>query len=436
MTFQVESTTKSMMQMLHDLTPLNRAVCARGYDEAVRYLGNVLPFKVLSYPSSLKHNGWVIPPSWDVLEARILRDGKIIYDGAAHPVGVIGLSSEFNGRVSLQELQKHLHYDHRNPDSIPFYYRQFFRSWQRDWGFCVPKRLFDQLTPGEYEVLIRTEETPGELKVLEYVHRGTSPYLILLGGNLDHAGVANDGLAGCVVAIEVMRRLAGRKTRLSYSAVLSPGIIGPEFYLAGMEQSERRQILGGYFLEMLGSNTPLAVQDSRNPLATVAHALKASLDGLGIAYRTGAFETIIVNDEYIFENYRIPMVSFSRFPYPQYHSSFDSVEIMSEERLEEAVSALMAAIEVIESSPIVTKRFSGNICLSNPQYDLYMDYGQIALGDTLSEYKRKMRHLMDFIPSLEGPISVRAIADHMGLPESDVLGYLQRWADKGLVDIS
>lgn len=424
-----------MMQMLRDLTPLSRAVCSRGYDEAVKYLMQELPFQLISVPSTTEHNGWVIPPSWDVVEATISRCGEIVYDGTAHSLGVIALSSEFRGTVSLEELLKHLHYDHRDPESIPFHYRQLFRSWNRDWGFCLPKRVYDQLTPGNYDVLIRTVEGPGEIKILQYVHRGTSRYTVVLGGNLDHAGVANDGLAGCVVGCEVMRRLAGRQTRLSYSLVLSPGIIGSELYLAGLEEKARKDILEGIFLEMLGSNTQLAVQDSRNPFATAAHALKASLEKLGLPYRTGPFESIIVNDEYIWENYGIPMVSFSRFPYPQYHSSKDSMEIISENKLEEAVSAVMGAVDILESSPVVTKRFSGNVCLSNPQFDLYVDYGQVALGDELSDYKRKMRHLMDFIPSLESPMSVRAVSDHLGLPEPDVLAYLQRWAEKGLVEL-
>ena len=112
------------------------------------------------------------------------------------------------------------------------------------------------------------------------------------------------------------------------------------------------------------------------------------------------------------------------------------MDIIQEDRLEEAVSALMGAVDILESSPIVNKRFSGNVCLSNPKFDLYVDYGQVALGDTLSEQKRKMRHLMDFIPALDRPMSVRAISDHIGLPEPDVLAYLQRWADKGLVDLA
>ena len=426
---------KTMMQILRDLTPLNRAVCSLGYDQAVDYLRDVLPFRVISVPNSSEHNGWVVPPSWDVEEARILKDGRTVYDGAAHSLGVIGLSKSFSGTVSLEELRRHLYYDHRDENSIPFHYRQQFRSWDRDWGFCMPKRIFDQLTPGDYEVVIRTTEASGAVKILEYKHQGSLDFTIVLGGNLDHAGTANDGLAGCVVGIEVMRRLRDRKTRFTYSLVLSPGIIGSELYLAGLNPSERSQILEGIFLEMLGSSTQLAVQDSRKSMVSVQHALKASLDELGLNYRTGPFDSIIVNDEYVWENYGVPMLSFSRFPYPEYHSSRDSVEIIKESSLNDAVEALIGTVDRLEESPLIIKKFQGNVCLSNPRYDLYVDYGQIALGDKLSDKRRRMRRLMDFVPALDRPISVKAVADYVGLPETDTLEYLQRWAAKELVDL-
>ena len=424
-----------MMGILRDLTPLNRAVCSLGYDQAVAYLCEILPFRVISVPDSVQHNGWVIPPSWDVEEARIIKDGQTIYDGTAHPLGVIALSSDFSGTVDLDELRTHLYCDHRDADSIPFHYRQQFRSWKRDWGFCLPKRIFDELIPGSYEVVIRTVEAPGEMKILEYKHQGLLDDTIVLGGNLDHAGVANDGLAGCVVGLEVLRRLRGRSTKFTYSLVLSPGIIGSEHYLAGLSSAERGRILEGVFLEMLGSTTALAVQESRRSMVSLSHALKGGLNQLGIAYRTGPFESIIVNDEYVWENYGIPMLSFSRYPYPEYHSSRDSMEIIKEESLNEAVDALIAAVDRMESSPVVVKKFEGNICLSNPQYDLYVDYGQVALGDSLNDQRRRMRHLMDFVPALDRPVSVEAIADHIGVLESEALEYLKRWSAKGLIDL-
>jgi aminopeptidase-like protein len=273
------------------------------------------------------------------------------------------------------------------------------------------------------------------MKILEYQHPGALDFTIVLGGNLDHAGVANDGLAGCVVGLEVMRRLRDRETKFTYSLVLSPGIIGSELYLAGLSHSERGRILEGIFLEMLGSVTPLAVQESRRSMVSTLYALRASLDRLGLPYRTGGFESIIVNDEYVWENYGIPMLSFSRFPYPEYHSSRDNMEIIKETSLNEAVDALMGTVDRLEASPMLVKKFHGNICLSNPQYDLYVDYGQIALGDSLSDLQRRMRCLMDFVPALDRPVSVRAIADHVGVPEVETFEYLRRWADKGLIDL-
>ena len=426
---------KTMMQILRELTPLNRAVCSRGYDEAVEYLCEVLPFQVISVPSSFEHNGWVIPPSWDVEEAKIMKNGRVIYDGTAHPLGVIALSASFSGMVSLEELQPHLHFDHRNDDWIPFHYRQQFRSWNRDWGFCLPKRIFDRLAPGDYEVELRTIEAPGFLKILQYKHQGSLPLVIALGANLDHAGVANDGLSGCVVGLEVMRRMRGRKTKFSYSLVLSPGIMGSELFLAGLSQSERAVILEGIFLEMLGTDTPLAVQEPRRTMVNSLFALKSSLERLRLPYRTGPFESIIINDEYVWENYGIPMLSFSRFPYPEYHSSSDSANFILESSLEEAVDALIGTVDWLEASPLVHKKFEGNICLSNPQYDLYVDYGQVAMGDASTEERRRRRCLMDFIPALDRPVCVRAVAEHVGLPEQDALEYLQRWRAKGLIDL-
>ena len=95
----------------------------------------------------------------------------------------------------------------------------------------------------------------------------------------------------------------------------------------------------------------------------------------------------------------------------------------------------MRAIDRFEASPLVIKKFEGNICLSNPKYDLYVDYGQVALGDRLSDTQRRMRCLMDYLPALDRPTSVKSIADHVKLPEELTLEYLQRWAEKGLIEL-
>ncbi len=130
------------------------------------------------------------------------------------------------------------------------------------------------------------------------------------------------------------------------------------------------------------------------------------------------------------------MASLSRFPYPEYHTDRDDLGLMSEARLTEAVDVLEAAVERLEATPLVTKRFEGNVCLSNPRYDLYVDPGQVAFGDAPDETRRRMRLLMDTIPTLTRPTSLGQLADTVGLPVDVVSAYLHRWHDKGLVDLA
>ncbi len=423
------------MKMLEDLTPLNRVICSSDYDKTIDYLQGILPFKVIEYSSRSEHNGWVIPPKWEVKEAKLIKDGKTIYDGRWHPLAVIALSASFCGKVGLDELKRHLYYDHRYEDSLTFHFRQQFRSWNRDWGFCVPKTFYDSLTEGEYEVIIESVESEGVLKMLEYTHRGTLNECIAICANLDHPGVANDGLSGVVVGIELMRRLSGKTTKYTYKLVLAQGIIGSEYYLGKGNIEERDKILECICLWMLGSRTGLALQESRGACSNIEHAIARTMDDRGISFRRGEFQSIIINDEYIWEAYGIPTCSLSRVPYPEYHSSKDNISIISDECLEEAVSVLEGAVELLELTALVYKKFEGNICLSNPRYDLYIDPGQVSFGDHPSDQRKKLRLLMDLIPTLLRPVSTSRLADIVGLDQQVVSEYLNKWAEKGLLEI-
>jgi aminopeptidase-like protein len=426
----------AMMNVLRDLTPLNRVVCSTDFDRTVDYVSRLLPCEVYEYSALGKeHNGWVVPPKWDVLEAVITRGGELIYDGRWHPLGVIALSAPFEGDVSVDELKAHLHYDHRYDDSLTFHFRQLFRSWDREWGFCVPKTLYDSLKDGAYHVRIVTREEPGVLKAAVATHAGALQHTIAFCANLDHPGVSNDGLAGVVVGIEALKRLQGTRTTLSYSLVLAPGIIGTEYYLGSLPAAERARITECLCLWMLGSNTELALQHSRGGETNIEEALAWSMDHRQIQHRDGDFETIIINDEYLWEAHGIPTCSLSRFPYPEYHSSRDDVSIMSDERLEEAVTVVLDAIERIEATPLVEKRFSGTICLSNPRYGLYVDPGQVSFGERVQDEQRHLRLLQDYVPSLTTPVTVRSLASRFRLPEATVIGFLRKWEDKGLVTL-
>ncbi|MBB3140059.1 DUF4910 domain-containing protein [Halomonas organivorans] len=427
---------KTMMELLADLTPLNRVICSSDYDYTIEYLKDVLPFQEVNYSAEDNYNGWIIPPKWDVKEASIHRDGELIYDGRWHPMAVMALSAPFRGRVSREELREHLHFDHRYDDRIPFHFRQLFTSWKRDWGFCVPKALHDSLLPGNYDVVIDTEEAAGPLRVLEYHLPGKLEDTIVFGANLDHPGVANDGLSGVVVGMALFDMLRKRDLKFSYRLVLAPGIMGNEYYLGRMADEKRLQLLEGVMLEMLGSPSQLNLQLSRSQNSNIELALQEVINESLLEHRVGEFESLLLNDEYIWEAYDVPMSSLSRFPYPEYHTDADNLSLMDEQRLAEALALLKAAVESLEESPVIRKKFIGNICLSNPDYDLYVDPGQVAFGDRPDENRRRMRKLMDIIPSIKKPTTVRQLAKEVGLPMSAVEGYIKSWHKRGLLDVS
>lgn len=421
-----------MQSLFQKLFPLNRNFSSSDYDKAIAVLQSYLPFEVIEFPFGENFNGWEIPPKWDLVKGEIHFEGRKIFE-VDHPLKIIGLSESFNGTVSLEELQKHLHYDHRYEDAIPYHFRQSYRPWDRTWGFCVSKNFYDSLKEGEYEVCIETREREGPLKVLEYQLRGETPITYAFVAHLDHPGMANDDLAGVVVGVELFKRLSRHKHKFSYKLLLVQEIIGSEFYL-GREQKRHSSIIEACFLEMLGSKTPLALQHSRSANSQLEMELKeATRETHG--FRSGPFKSIICNDEAIWESYGIPMCSLSRFPYPEYHSDKDNLSIISSESLEESVALLENLVERVEKKIMVKKNFSGNICLSHPMYNLYIDEGEVAFGSKKGEKEKKMRKLMDLIPTLNKEVSVGEIAEEVDLSPQEVLEYLIKWEEKKLITL-
>lgn len=412
-----------MYELIKELTPLNRVFCSKDYDKACELLKETLPFKTYTY--SKNHNGWVIPPKWDVKQAYFSKEGKIIFNAKDNPLGVISLSESFQGKVSLNELKKHLHYDTRNPEAIPFHFRQIYRCWERTWGFCIPKKLYDSLTEGEYEVLIKTEESKGYLTVLEYEKKGKTKKTIAFVAHLDHPYMANDDLSGCLVGIELFQRIEKIETKFTYRLLIVPEIMGSEHYLS----KNRKNLIEGVFLEMLGTWTDFGLQASLN-----GNSLMEKMIHNGIT-RYEPFRKIIGNDEIIWESYNIPMSTITRYPYKEYHSNLDNIHIISKVALAESLHIVLQAIVKLENEPIVFKKFNGVVCVSNPKYDLYIDGGQPAFGEIGNEKIKKLSMLMDIIPTLNKPTMVRELADIVGLPFDMVLKYLKKWEEKGLLEV-
>jgi aminopeptidase-like protein len=420
--------------IIEDLWGENRTFCSSDYDKAVAYLCEILPFKIHRFEQvNPPPNGWVIPPKWDVEKATIKHDGEIIWDGTKHPLGVSGLSAPFSGTVNREELRDHLHTvdrGYKNEDALPFHYKFQYRPWSRNWGFCVPRSLYNALKPGKYDIEVEIQEASGYLDVLEYSIDGVHEERFVFVTSLNHQGMANANLAGCGVGIELFQQLQKRQTKFSYSLIILQPVIGSEYYLRSLTESQQSKILGALFVGMQGSDTSLALQRSAKQGTVIERVLEEVLRESDTEYHSGSFRSIVGYDEIVWEAYDIPMPSLTRFPFPEYHTSDDTLNIISRERLKESITLLKRSIDLLESQRIVKKRFSGVPATSHPRYDLYVD----TWGSS-DETARVLRNVMDYLPIAPDYLPVAALKERFDVPDKALTDYLQQWEEKGLIEL-
>lgn len=418
-------------KIIEDLWLKNRNFCSSDYDACLDYLQKILPFHIYEYRSEKHDQGWEIPPKFDIVEASITFEGRQIFS-ATSPLQLISLSAPFHGTVPLSELKKHLHCDKRFPDATPYHFRQNYRPWERDWGFCVPQNFYNALQEGMYTIDITTQESPGYLRVAEFVKPGKSAYGFAFVAHLDHGGMANDDLAGVAVGVDLFHRLLKKETKFTYRLILVQEIIGSFFYL---KYNKDPNILESCFLEMLGSKTPLALQASAKGNSYLEEVLEYVLAHRKISHRKGGFREIICNDEIMWESMDIPMSSLSRFPYSEYHSDKDNLSIIDDAALNESISLLEDVINQLDASSLICKQYTGVIGLSHPEYQLYVDPGQLAFNIAVDENQKKLRKLMDLMPLLPNNIFTEQLSNNIELPEDEIINYLKTWQNKQLIKI-
>jgi aminopeptidase-like protein len=428
-----------MIPLAEKIAPLRLAPVSEDTDKASGILSDYLPFAIHEYESGLETNGWTVPMKWKVIRAEIWKDRKRIYDGMQHPLGVVGYSPSYQGTVALEELKKHLFFHPDIPDSLVYHCDYYYKQWKRDWGFSVPYSFFSQLTEGDYEIILETQSEKGTMKVLDYYLEGENEETIILNAHNCHAGQANDGISGIVVGIEVMKRLQQQSIRrYGYRLIIAPEHLGTVFYLANLPENIQKTFKTGIFLEMLGNDNRFALQKTFWGDSMID---RAAINYLNHHYPDNfqdIFRKIVGNDETVWEapGYEIPFISLSRWPYREYHSDQDTVKILREKRLEEAVEVVMGISEIFETNSRMKRHFKGLVALSNPKYNLYISTQDPSIRQVVPAEQKKWNYLMDcIIRYFNGDLTILDIAERHGLDYGQVYEYVRKFEEKGLISL-
>jgi aminopeptidase-like protein/aminoglycoside N3'-acetyltransferase len=362
----------SMEDLIQGIWKLPRDIVSDGYDTALRAFAGQIPMTILEYPTGTECWSWIVPEKWTCHEAFLeAADGRRLFSYADHPLHVVSYSLPFDGWVSREELFRHLHVHPLLSDAIPF----VFKYYERDWGLCCSRLVRDSLQNERYRVVIRTDFSYGTLKVGEVIVPGTSQECIVLCAHLCHPAMVNDDLTGVVVGLKVMQELYWRKNlRYTYRFIILPETIGSVAYLS-QHSDLVSKMKGGLFLEMLGLDNPHALQLSFAGITEIDECFTRVLNASDPQAWTGAFRTIVGNDERQFNapGVRVPMLSLSRVMrtqpegwhfFPEYHSSRDTPGLASITRLDESRVLVLQMIDALEGNRVPINRYPGEIFCS------------------------------------------------------------------------
>jgi aminopeptidase-like protein len=425
-----------MIELINELWYLKRDIVSDDFNRALDRLAGEVPMSIQEFPSGKRCWTWTIPEKWTCQEAYLeTMDGNRLIDYADHPLHVISYSLPYEGVVDREELFQHLHVHPRLPQAIPF----VFKYYERDWGLCASQELRDSLKDECYRVVIDTRFEPDSLKIGEVVIPGQSEQTVMLVTHLCHPAMVNDDLTGVVVGLEVARTLLersaqGSKPYFTYRLLILPETIGSVVYLSQNEELIP-QMAAGLFLEMLGNDSPHALQGSFQPSSQIDRCLVSALKGLEPQGYAAPYRTVIANDERQFNapGVRVPMLSLSRVeppgsptrPYREYHSSLDTPEIVTEERLEASQQIVLDLIEAWENNQYIVNNFKGEVFCSG--YGIWIDYRINPDGH---------RRLFEIMERCDGEHTVADVATELAISFQSVWEVVELLKSKELVWLS
>ncbi|MEK7540647.1 MAG: DUF4910 domain-containing protein [Patescibacteria group bacterium] len=409
-----------MMKLINDLWLKRRDIVSDGFDESLEYISKIIPLKIHKIPTGTKCWTWIVPEKWTVSSAFIEDlDGKRMLNLKDHPLHIVSYSLPIDKIVSKEELFQHLHTNPERPDAVPFE----FKYYQKDWGFCIQDNKLKEFTKDKYKVFIDSKFEKGNLKVGDYTIKGKTDKIIILAAHLCHPGQANDDLAGVSVLVALAKAMSKKNNYYTYKFLFVPETIGSIAYLSQNEDLISK-IECGIFLEMLGSDDIYALQLTKQGDARIDRIARYVMKRELKKFTEGAFRTVVANDEIAFNGpgVNIPMISISKYPYPEYHTSDDNPAIISEQRLEKSRDLILEILNIIDRDFAPKRNFKGPIFLSG--YGFWVDWRENL------ELNQNIEKIM---LNLEGDKTVFDIAEELDMKFNDVLDFVNKLKEIKLV---
>ena len=418
---------QSAYTLIEDIFPICRSITGNGVRATLDLLARRIPLVRTEVPSGTAVFDWVVPSEWNVREAYIAdASGERIVDVQRNALHLMGYSAPVRTRLSLDELQSHLHSIPNHPEWIP--YRTSY--WRETWGFCITQRLRDTLMAGDYEVVIDTMLQPGSLTLGECFVPGELQDEFVIFTHSCHPAMANDNASGLAVATVFASELLRRKPRLSYRFVFAPATIGSITWLA-LNADKARAMRAGLVIGLLGDRGALTYKRSRKG--------NSEIDAVGarVVRALDPHARVVDFSPYGYDERQFCSPGFdlsvgrltrsSNGEYPEYHTSADNPSLMDVAAIEQSIRALAHIVSRIDGNPRLRRR-DGGLCEPRlGKHGLFRPTG----GQAPQEFEYAMLWLLNQSDGKHGPNDV---ADAAGLPDGLVRAAAEALLAAGLVE--
>ena len=420
----------NLIEFCKDLYQIPRSLTGKGVVKTLEYIQEIIPLEIKQVKSGTKVFDWTIPPEWNIRDGYVIEvsTGKKVVDFKSHNLHVVGYSEPIEDELSFEELEKNLYYLKDNPNAIPY----ITSYYSKRWGFCLSFNEFKKLDRNSrFKVLIDSEFIEdGDLTYGELLIKGDVEEEIFFSSYVCHPQMVNNELSGPSVLTGIADYLLKKPNYYSYRFVLIPETIGSIVYLSRNLNTLKKNVKGGYNISCVGDERSWGLVPSRygNNLSDriAEHTLKKYYPDF-IKYSwldRGSDER-----QYCSPGVDLPISSITRTKfgeYPEYHTSLDNFDIVTEKGLSESLSLYLECIKIFEKN-----RFYPKVkVFCEPQLGKRGLYPNISTKETGNIVK----NMMNFISYCDGTNSILEISEICGIDFDESFGYFMKMKENGLME--
>jgi aminopeptidase-like protein len=338
-----------MINFIKELYPICRSITGNGVRETLNLIGKRIPLQIHEVPTGTKVLDWEIPKEWNIRDAFIKDSlGNKIVDFKKLNLHVLNYSTPINTRMSLDELKPHLFSIPDKPALVP--YRTSYYS--ENWGFCISHEQLNSLKDETYEVVIDADLSTGSLTYGEFYLKGETEDEVLISTHICHPSLCNDNLSGIAVCTSLANELRKTHRYYSYRFLFIPGTIGAITWLS-INENHLSLIKYGLVTSLLGIDSIFTYKRSRQGNARIDKIVeyilcRNTLPGKIINFIPYGYD----ERQFCSPGFNLPVGNLTRIPfgeYPEYHTSADNMNLISEKALEDSLNIFQLIIQYIEA---------------------------------------------------------------------------------------